>query len=682
MREEENALIENKLIHLGLLGALLCFSLTAAAQDDPEKDTSASEKDVPSAEPSEDTSEETPDTEAEKPPTADDGSSEEGEDAEAVEAEDSLDALERELDEELGEETGEDAGEDAETTSPTTLRSPKTPDLDMKALGQLEAMDPEKDLADNGPVDEKDALEEEELTVRKMDILELHGYFRVRPELFHRFNVRADDAVYNRTIAQHYRYQNYKNGTLAGANMRFRLDPSLNISENIRVKSQIDFLDNVMLGSTPRYWQGYNISDPATVEIGRVQGWDMGPPSASQMVVVRRAWAEVLTPLGQLRFGRMGDHWGTGMLHNSGNGIYDDFGDTVDRITFAAKINNWLIAPAFDFPSEGMSTVSASGRPLDISQLDDAYRLVGVFGYIHDEEDEKDILKLGDWLINTGLYFSYRWQVLSFENSTQSDGDYDDSLNAATADDEDTTEATDYYEFYKRELWTITPDLWFQLLYGTFHLELEAALIVGKLGNPSRTETDELSDLSLLQWGGVLQIDYGMLDDALRIGLEFGYANGDKEVESLRAPANFDQRDDNSRFTAFSFNPAYNTDLILHRHVLGSVSQSFYLKARLKYDFLKNDKGHSKLSLQGNVLYSRAIFDESVIGSSANLGVELNAQIRYLSDDGFMASLGYGVLFPLGAFKGDPDGPEGDRYVNSNDLTVPQTIQTMLGIVF
>jgi hypothetical protein len=40
------------------------------------------------------------------------------------------------------------------------------------------------------------------------------------------------------------------------------------------------------------------------------------------------------------------------------------------------------------------------------------------------------------------------------------------------------------------------------------------------------------------------------------------------------------------------------------------------------------------------------------------------------------------VLFPLGAFKGDPDGPENDRYVRTTDLTVPQTIQTILGVVF
>ena len=48
---------------------------------------------------------------------------------------------------------------------------------------------------------------------------------------------------------------------------------------------------------------------------------------------VRRAWAEVTNRgLGQLRFGRMGSHWGLGMLANSGDGIDSDFSNDVDRI--------------------------------------------------------------------------------------------------------------------------------------------------------------------------------------------------------------------------------------------------------------------------------------------------------------------------------------------------------------
>ena len=48
-----------------------------------------------------------------------------------------------------------------------------------------------------------------------------------------------------------------KEDTLAGANMRFRLEPTINISEDVRIMAQIDMLDNLILGSTP---DGYPMS--------------------------------------------------------------------------------------------------------------------------------------------------------------------------------------------------------------------------------------------------------------------------------------------------------------------------------------------------------------------------------------------------------------------------------------
>jgi uncharacterized protein (TIGR04551 family) len=574
-----------------------------------------------------------------------------------------------------------------------SLTPPKSMELDMSALGQL---DPEKELAEGGEVDKTAAkTETKDWTERAMDLLELHGYFRLRPELYHKFRIRHDDYIYNQTGEQ--QSGDVKNNTSAGANMRFRLEPTLNISENISIKSQFDFLDNVMLGSTPRYWQGYSgiqsSSDPPdTVYVGRVQGWNMGPPAADQAVVVRRVWGEVKTPFGHLRFGRMGDEWGLGMLHNAGNELQSDFGDSVDRILFASKINDWLIMPAFDFPNEGMSASDASGRPFDVSQLDDSYRILAILAYKHEEEEQRAMLKRGDFVINSGIYFPYQWQVMSFENASQSSGTYDpqcDSSQPETTPCLDDADNTGAYDFYKREIWQIAPDFWFQLLYGTLHLELEAALIYGEVGNPSNASTDAntLNPLTLLQWGMVLQIDYGLLSDALRIGAEFGFANGDKDAYGLRAPATYDQQNnpDNDMFTAFSFNPAYDMDLILHHHILGSVAQSLYVKAWVQYDFLKSaDRKGRNLGIRADVIYSRAIYEESTINKSANLGVELNAKILYRSKDGFYGGLSYGVLFPLAAFKGDPDAyqdPNGP-YNYETDLDIPQTLQGIFGIAF
>ncbi|MBW2277699.1 MAG: TIGR04551 family protein [Deltaproteobacteria bacterium] len=619
---------------------------------------------------------------------------EEGEaDAGADETEEEDDEEEDEEDDELDDENFEDEEEDEEDLEgDLELAPPQTIDLDMDALGD---MDPEADLTGDGALTEDEAAAEavEDWTEREMEILELHGYLRVRPELYHKFYMRhTDDAVFQRPAVmlsnqtadpEGYLGEDCRedggerarchNSTLAGANMRLRVEPTLNISEEVWIKTQIDFLDNAMLGSSPRYYQNYGSGD--TIDTASIQGWNMGPPS-SDMIVVRRAWGEVMTPLGQLRFGRMGDHFGLGMLHNAGNGIDQDFGDTVDRLMFAAKVNDWIIAPAFDFPNEGVSAVSAAGRPFDVGQLDDAYQLVGIVAYKHDEEEQLAMLRRGDWVINTGVYFAYRWQVLSFENP-------------AGADQRTVDSASSGHHFYRRDMWMVTPDLWFQFLYDTFHLELEAALIYGQVGNPDRdlSNFDEASPLTLTQWGGVLQIDYGLLSDQLRIGLEFGFASGDEHVDGLHAPTTFDQQNNprDNTYTAFAFNPAYNTDLILYHHILGTVTQSYYFRPWLRYDFLRSALG-KQLGVQVDVLYSRAVYDETTISnSSANLGIEIDAQLMYVSADNFHAGIKYGVLFPLGAFEGswDPDNdPSTENSTIDNDLTIPQTLQILMGISF
>ncbi|MCU0663451.1 MAG: TIGR04551 family protein [Myxococcota bacterium] len=568
--------------------------------------------------------------------------------------------------------------------------------LDLSALG---GEDPAQQLKNDATMgtDETSAQAVESWTERELELLELHGYFRVRPELYHSFNIRNDGAVYplpaNVLSRQDENYptsdlgldcrekgsNNKRKGcssrTTAGANLRLRLEPTLNVSEDIRIKAQIDFLDNVMMGSTPRYYQNFGAISPSTIEAGRLQGWDMGPPNANQAIVVRRAWGEVMTPIGQLRFGRMGDHFGLGMVHNSGNGVNDDFGDTVDRLMFAAKLNDWLIAPAFDFPSEGVSAVDSSGRPFDFEQLDDAWQLAAIIAYKHDAELQQAMLRRGDWVVNTGLYFTYRWQVLSYELEAAADPD------AAVVDTQPS--------FYRRDMWAITPDLWFQFLYKTFHLELELALSYGQVGNPDRNLADfnQAQELTLLQYGGVLQADFGLLSDQLRIGLEVGLASGDKGVEGLRAPASYDQLNDpgNKTFSAFSFNPAYNTDIILYHHILGSISQTYYFHPWLRYDFFKGTLG-KRLALQADVIFSRAMFFKSTINDrSANLGLELNASAMYMSADGFHAGLQYGVLFPLRAFEGLPyDSAELEEnpYTAERKLDIPQTIQVLLGISF
>ena len=210
-------------------------------------------------------------------------------------------------------------------------------------------------------------------------ILELHGYFRTRAEMFHNFSLgrisEPDQALWTMPADNRYSvgtlpnqangaygpalcspgesgevpgnsndgasYYQYacKNKNQSSANLRFRINPELHISDNLRILSQIDLLDNLVLGSTP---VGYANVPSSTSASGYVVATRSGyypmsffdnttvPPTAgvnsyTNSIAVKRVWGEFSTPLGQLRFGRMPDHFGLGMYHNAGDGYDDDY---------------------------------------------------------------------------------------------------------------------------------------------------------------------------------------------------------------------------------------------------------------------------------------------------------------------------------------------------------------------
>ena len=225
----------------------------------------------------------------------------------------------------------------------------------------------------------------------------LDGYFRVRSELFHNFNLsrrdpftfdptgggtpplwpRPPDDDYADTNGVRHRIQlcgsdpsqleTCKNNVQAGANMRLRLEPGIAISDNLRVQAQIDLLDNIVLGSNP---QGYgNVpSDPGGYEvIARGGYYPLGSFAASSWapqagvndtkdaILVKRAWGEYMSPLGKLLFGRMPWHWGLGMLHNAGDSYDSDWQSTVDRLQFVYELSDWnlYLSATWDFANEG-----------------------------------------------------------------------------------------------------------------------------------------------------------------------------------------------------------------------------------------------------------------------------------------------------------------------------------------
>lgn len=269
-------------------------------------------------------------------------------------------------------------------------------------------------------------------------VIELHGYFRVRAELFHNFSLGrvdvpnaalwpqpADNSYIDQSGTIHHirlcgdpnRLENCQNKTQAGANMRFRVNPELHISDNLRIMSQIDMLDNLVLGSTPdgTYNQPRAGGYEAVAHGGYVPrgafATTQNPPTAGinsfkNSIEVKRVWGEYMTPLGQLRFGRMPSHWGLGMLANSGDSYDSDWQSTADRIMFITGIRSLdlYFGGAWDFLNEGATSMQVEsltgGQPYDMAQLDDADQYVLVLMRRRNPELTKLELARGNVVVN------------------------------------------------------------------------------------------------------------------------------------------------------------------------------------------------------------------------------------------------------------------------------------------
>lgn len=509
-------------------------------------------------------------------------------------------------------------------------------------------------------------------------IVTLHGYFRARGELMDRFWLGRGIVMNDQEPDPFSRFRPIERAntttqcagetvggetdlgnvckvkTLQFANVRFRFSPQLNLSEDVRIKSTFDILDNYVLGDGPSSYYG-------TGEVATATFPGTTIPTGS-LILPRRVWAEVRNrDLGELRFGLMPDHWGLGMLANAGNGLDDDFSTDLGRIQGTTKLLGFYLSAAYDFLNEGrMGRNSNVDRPgYDASQLDDFDQYTFSITRRVPDEDEDAVLARGGVVLNGGA----RFQMASTSSLLRSDTELQD-LNSSL----------------------YTPDIWAQMRFGKLRLEIEAAWIIGTLQNSS----DNRAKQYVSQLGAAFESELRLLNDKLGLYLYAGAATGDSEVEGLSSEANFidqaglrgsgtaDSTLINRRISTFRFHPAYRVDLILWRNIMRQITGAMYVKPGISYDFVKDSFGQL-FGARVDLVYSRATAPVQTWGNDPNLGVEIDATVYWRSadgpnkNDGYHAMLQYGVLFPM----------PGLAYVNqSSGLINAQTLRLVLGVMF
>ncbi len=649
---------------------------------------------------------------------------------------------------------GESLPEVAPTPAPAPAAVPGAPAGNFNPLpawpepgndaGELKRQNAERAAKDNADKSGDHSVFAEDWWSHARPLLELHGNFRVRAELFYQFSLgRVDsrgNALWPQPADNSYTTatgtannnllctpsengngtdttptnanQPCKSGTQAGANLRFRLNPEIHVSDNLRVMSQVDLLGNAVLGSTPN---GYAVTPSGST--GTMGGYAVAarngytpigfysntitPPvsgvnSVHDSIAVNRVWGEFTTPVGELRFGRMPNQWGLGIVYNAGDGYDDNYQSTVDRIEFTTGIKplDLYVTGAWDYVDEGATSDMygiSSGQPYDLAQSDDVTEYMLQIAHLKSRPLQRLALAKGDVVVNGGVRVTYRHQLLADDyNGTNATCENGAATLGCTL-----TATPASLSYVRRGATAWTPDLWLQVLYKKFRFETEAVTVQGNLDNnqsdPASAAATNNIGYKIRQYGLAAELEQKLVEDKLHLGFNFGWASGDSDVQGLSPPATgADNQHGDRTDSTFRFNPAYSLDLILYRNILSRVEGTYYFRPTVGYDFLRDSSGQ-KLGGSIAAIWSRASEFVQAPGHARDLGIELNGSVYFQSKDGalnddptkmggFFTQIQYGVLFPMQGL--GYSAHDAALISGSTSLSTAQTLRWYMGVFF
>jgi len=432
---------------------------------------------------------------------------------------------------------------------------------------------------------------------------------------------------------------------LTGADMRLRTDLAIYPrGTGVAVKARFDLLDDVALGSTPEGKPASGRAPSPAASPGQV--------SPADAVRVKRVWGEVLTPFGLLAAGRMGAHWGLGMLASGGDCDDCDGGDAADRIAFTTPIAGHLWAVAYDFTATGpVARRRDQVRVVDIEPTDDVHNLTFAVMAAHTPLARQRRREAGIPTWEYGATVSHRWQK-----------------NDIPADWLPTAQPVpiDAGQVMARGYSATAVDAYVQLILPRVRVAAEAAYLAARIAQPSLIPGVLLDrPVTSDQVGFAAESEWQHAGNRIAAGLDLGYASGDPapgfgafpapgaaapmagDLDGPQANLPGDTSVDN-----FRFHPDYRIDRILFHEIIGTVTDAIYLRPHARYRLI--DDRHADLDADVALIWSRAVDATSTPGGATSLGIELDPGLTYRTRDGFAAALEYAVLVP-GAGLDNPD---------------------------
>ncbi len=475
----------------------------------------------------------------------------------------------------------------------------------------------------------------QDLVPRERAEVAVDGFLRVRAEHLYNFDLDRGLTPSGRPLFAVPLADPTAQG-LSYADARLRADVAVYAPGGaVAVKMRADLIDDFPLGGAPELTVGYGVAPTPAASPGQ---------RPLRLLSIKRAYGEAVLPIGVLSAGRMGAHWGLGMLAGGGDCLDCNGGDAADRIAFVTPVAGHLWAVAYDFGAIGPTTQRVDGRrAIDLEPSDDVRSLT--FAVLNWKSPDTRLRRraANKATFEYGASFSLRAQ----ENDVPAH-----YLPA------ETPVPLDPSQLMRRGYRAGVFDGWARFTSGWARIEAEAALMLASVEQVSLVPGVLLrDDVRSTQLGAAVQSAFGSDESPFEFGLDFGFASGDPapgfgaypppggaavpgEMDAPQASLPRDTRIDN-----FRFHPDYRIDRILFAEILGTVTDAAYVRPHARYRFATH--GRAQLTLHLAAVASRALFASSTPGGRPELGVEVDSALAFTSTDGLNALLEHAFLFPL-----------------------------------
>lgn len=206
------------------------------------------------------------------------------------------------------------------------------------------------------------------------------GNARVRAESLYGLRLASDGSWPPRLDLRHGSADSPSTAqTFSATELRLRLEPQLRIGEWTSIHLQADARGS--LGNDTLLDRGGNAEQTESAMLSQFSGdWQQGPlgmRSGRAGLAVRRAWVQSrLFGLVDVQIGRMGDHFGLGILRNDGSDAQSDFQSDVDKVRVGAELFGLRLhlarAVLADWPAASSAAFGSAASAVDYSIQDSA----------------------------------------------------------------------------------------------------------------------------------------------------------------------------------------------------------------------------------------------------------------------------------------------------------------------